>query len=54
MLKIPLYQGISEPLFYPVYDFMYGGFSFAVKMIFIILTVVLPTALVFLTTRFIK
>jgi len=25
-----------------------------VKMIFIILTVVLPTALVFLTTRFIK
>ena len=54
MLKIPLPQGVSEPLFYPVYDFMYGGFSFAVKMIFIILTVVLPTALVFLTTRFIK
>ena len=23
LLKIPLPQGISEPLFYPVYDFMY-------------------------------
>ena len=24
LLKIPLLQGISEPLFYPVYDFMYS------------------------------
>jgi F0F1-type ATP synthase assembly protein I len=24
VLKIPLPQGISEPLFYPVYDFMYS------------------------------
>ena len=24
LLKIPLPQGISEPLFYPVYDFMYS------------------------------
>ena len=24
LLKIPLPQGISEPLFYPVYDVMYG------------------------------
>jgi signal transduction histidine kinase len=23
LLKIPLPQGVSEPLFYPVYDFMY-------------------------------
>ena len=54
MLKIPLPQGISEPLFYPVYDFMYGGFSFLIKMIFIILTILLPTALVLLISRFIK
>ena len=54
MLKIPLPQGISEPLFYPVYDFMYGGFSFLTKMIFIILTILLPTALVLLISRFIK
>jgi hypothetical protein len=53
-LKIPLPQGISEPLFYPVYDFMYGGFSMAVKLIFIVLAIFLPTALVLLINRFIK
>ena len=54
LLKIPLPQGISEPLFYPVYDFMYGGFSMAVKLIFIVLAIFLPTALVLLINRFIK
>ena len=46
LLKIPLPQGISEPLFYPVYDFMYGKITMPIKMIFIVLTIFLPTALV--------
>ena len=54
LLKIPLPQGISEPLFYPVYDFMYGKITMPIKMIFIILTIFLPTALVLLINRFIK
>ena len=54
LLKIPLPQGISEPLFYPVYDFMYGKITMPIKMIFIVLTIFLPTALVFLINRFIK
>ena len=54
LLKIPLPQGISEPLFYPVYDFMYGGFSMPIKLIFIVLAIFLPTALVLLINRFIK
>ena len=54
LLKIPLPQGISEPLFYPVYDFMYGKITMPIKTIFIVLTLFLPTALVFLINRFIK
>jgi hypothetical protein len=54
LLKIPLPQGISEPLFYPVYDFMYGKITMPIKMIFIVLTIFLPTALVLLINRFIK
>ena len=54
LLKIPLPQGISEPLFYPVYDFMYGNITMPIKMIFIVLTIFLPTALVLLINRFIK
>jgi hypothetical protein len=54
LLKIPLPQGISEPLFYPVYDFMYGKITMPIKMIFIVLTILLPTALVLLINRFIK
>jgi len=53
-LKIPLPQGISEPLFYPVYDFMYGKITMPIKMMFIVLTIFLPTALVLLINRFIK
>ena len=54
LLKIPLPQGISEPLFYPVYDFMYGKITMPIKMIFIFLTILLPTALVLSINRFIK
>ena len=54
LLKIPLPQGISEPLFYPVYDFMYGKITMPIKMIFIVLTILLPTALVLSINRFIK
>ena len=54
LLKIPLPQGISEPLFYPVYDFMYGKIIMPIKMIFIVLTILLPTALVLSINRFIK
>ena len=54
LLKIPLPQGISEPLFYPVYDFMYGKIIMPIKMMFIVLTIFLPTALVLLINRFIK
>ena len=54
LLKIPLPQGISEPLFYPIYDFMYGKITMPIKMIFIVLTIFLPTALVLLINRFIK
>ena len=54
LLKIPLPQGISEPLFYPVYDFMYGKITMPIKKIFIVLTIFLPTALVLLINRFIK
>jgi|TARA_B100001063_G_scaffold46068_1_gene39860 hypothetical protein len=54
LLKIPLPQGISEPLFYPVYDFMYGKITMPIKMMFIVLTIFLPTALVLLINRFIK
>lgn len=54
LLKIPLPQGISEPLFYPVYDFMYGKITMPIKMMFIVLTIFLPTALVLLINRLIK
>ena len=54
LLKIPLPQGISEPLFYPVYDFMYGKITMPIKMIFIVLTILLPTAVVLSVNRFIK
>ena len=54
LLKIPLPQGISEPLFYPVYDFMYGKIIMPIKIIFIVLTILLPTALVLSINRFIK
>ena len=54
LLKIPLPQGVSEPLFYPVYDFMYGKITMPIKMMFIVLTIFLPTALVLLINRFIK
>jgi hypothetical protein len=54
LLKIPLPQGISEPLFYPVYDFMYGKIIMPIKMIFIVLTILLPTALVLSINRFVK
>ena len=54
LLKIPLPQGISEPLFYPVYDVMYGSSSLFMIWIYIIITVLSPSALVFLANRFIK
>ena len=54
LLKIPLPQGISEPLFYPVYDVMYGSSSVFMIWIYIIVTVLSPSALVFLANRFIK
>ena len=54
LLKIPLPQGISEPLFYPVYDVMYGSSSLFMKWIYIIVTVLSPSVLVLLTNRFIK
>ena len=54
LLKIPLPQGISEPLFYPVYDVMYGSSSLFMIWIYIIVTVLSPSALVFLANRFIK
>ncbi len=54
LLKIPLPQGYSEPLFYPVYDFMYSGSSLAEKMIYIIIILFLPPALGLLSKRFIK
>ena len=54
LLKIPLPQGISEPLFYPVYDVMYGSSSLFMIWIYIIVTVLSPSVLVFLANRFIK
>ena len=54
LLKIPLPQGIFEPLFYPVYDFMYGKITTPIKKIFNALTILLPTALVLSINRFIK
>ena len=54
LLKIPLPQGISEPLFYPVYDVMYGSSSLLMIWIYIIVTVLLPSAFAFLASRFIK
>ena len=54
LLKIPLPQGISEPLFYPVYDVMYGSSSLFMIWIYIIVTVLSPTVLVYLANRFIK
>ena len=54
LLKIPLPQGVSEPLFYPVYDVMYGSSSLFMIWIYIIVTVLSPSALVFLANRFIK
>lgn len=54
LLKIPLPQGISEPLFYPVYDIMYGSSSLFMIWIYIIITVLSPSLLAFLASRFIK
>lgn len=54
LLKIPLPQGVSEPLFYPVYDVMYGSSSLFMIWIYIIVTVLSPSAIVFLANRFIK
>jgi len=54
LLKIPLPQGISEPLFYPVYDVMYGSSSYFMKWIYIIATVLSPSVLVFIANRFMK
>ena len=54
LLKIPLPQGISEPLFYPVYDVMYGSSSLFMIWIYIIVTVLSPSLLAFLASRFIK
>ena len=54
LLKIPLPQGISEPLFYPVYDVMYGSSSLFMIWIYIIITVLSPSVLVLLANRFIK
>ncbi len=54
LLKIPLPQGISEPLFYPVYDVMYGGSSYFMKWIYIIGAILSPSALILLINRFIK
>ena len=54
LLKIPLPQGISEPLFYPVYDIMYGSTSLFMIWIYIIMTVLSPSVLAFLAHRFIK
>jgi hypothetical protein len=47
-------QGISEPLFYPVYDVMYGSSSLFMIWIYIIITVLSPTVLMLLANRFIK
>ena len=54
LLKIPLPQGISEPLFYPVYDVMYGSSSYFMKWIYIIATVLSPSVIVLIANRFIK
>tara|TARA_B100000925_G_scaffold65489_1_gene44513 strand:+ start:270 stop:803 length:534 start_codon:yes stop_codon:yes gene_type:complete len=54
LLKIPLPQGISEPLFYPVYDVMYGSSSYFMKWIYIIATILSPSVLVSLANRFMK
>ena len=54
LLKIPLPQGISEPLFYPVYDVMYGSSSLFMIWIYIIITVLSPTVLMLLANRFVK
>ena len=54
LLKIPLPQGISEPLFYPVYDVMYGSSSLFMKWIYIIATILSPSVLVLLANRFKK
>jgi hypothetical protein len=54
LLKIPLPQGISEPLFYPVYDIMYGSSSLLMIWVYIIVTVLSPSLLAFLASRFIK
>ena len=54
LLKIPLPQGVSEPLFYPVCDVMYGSSSLFMIWVYIIVTVLSPTLLVYLANRFIK
>jgi len=54
LLKIPLPQGISEPLFYPVYDVMYGSSSIFMIWLYIIIAVLSPSVLAFLASRFIK
>ena len=54
LLKIPLPQGVSEPLFYPVYDVMYGSSSLFMIWIYIIVTVLSPSVIVFLANRFLK
>ena len=54
LLKIPLPQGISEPLFYPVYDVMYGSSSLFMIWIYIIVTVLSPSVIVLLANRLIK
>jgi hypothetical protein len=54
LLKIPLPQGYSEPLFYPVYDFMYSDSSFSMKMIYISIILFLPPVLGLLFNRFTK
>jgi hypothetical protein len=54
LLKIPLPQGYSEPLFYPVYDFMYSDSTFSMKMIYISIILFLPPVLGLLFNRFTK
>ena len=54
LLKIPWPQGVSEPLCYPVYDVMYGSSSLFMIWIYIIVTVLSPSLLAFLASRFIK
>ena len=54
LLKIPLPQGISEPLFYPVYDVMYGDSSYFMKWIYIIGAILSPSIPVLLINKVIK